>query len=94
MNETDVLVIGCGTAGLTAAKSHLRGALGRQVRMKYLPDLHFQEDPGLEQGLRIEAILRRTGGKPLTPMTHVLVLTASFVIFSLLSLWSLSRKKR
>ena len=34
------------------------------------------------------------GGKPLTPMTHVLVLTASFVIFSLLSLWSLSRKKR
>ena len=34
------------------------------------------------------------GGKTLTPMTHVLVLTASFVIFSLLSLWSLSRKKR
>ena len=34
------------------------------------------------------------GGKPLTPMTHVLVLTASFVIFSFLSLWSLSRKKR
>ena len=34
------------------------------------------------------------GGRPLTPMTHVLVLTASFVIFSLLSLWSLSRKKR
>ncbi len=34
------------------------------------------------------------GGKLLTPMTHVLVLTASFVIFSLLSLWSLSRKKR
>ena len=34
------------------------------------------------------------GGKPLTPMTHVPVLTASFVIFSLLSLWSLSRKKR
>lgn len=34
------------------------------------------------------------GGKSLTPMTHVLVLTASFVIFSLLSLWSLSRKKR
>ncbi|MEY3361559.1 MAG: hypothetical protein RL531_1278 [Actinomycetota bacterium] len=45
-------------AGLAAAKSHLRAALGRQVRMKYLPDLHFQEDPGLEQGLRIEAILR------------------------------------
>ena len=27
-------------------------------RSKYLPDLHFREDPGLEQGLRIEAILR------------------------------------
>ena len=34
------------------------------------------------------------GGKPLPPMAHVLVLTASFIIFSLLSLWSLSRKKR
>ena len=34
------------------------------------------------------------GGKVLSPMTHILVLTASFVIFSLLSLWSLSRKKR
>jgi len=45
-------------AGLNAAKSHLRATLGKQVRMKYLPDLHFQEDPGLEQGLRIEAILR------------------------------------
>ena len=45
-------------AGLTAAKPHLRATLGRQVRMKYLPDLHFREDPGLEQGLRIEAILR------------------------------------
>ena len=45
-------------AGLAAAKSHLRAALGKQVRMKYLPDLHFQEDPGLEQGLRIDAILR------------------------------------
>lgn len=45
-------------AGLKAAKSLLRATLGRQVRMKYLPDLHFAEDPGLEQGLRIEAILR------------------------------------
>lgn len=45
-------------AGLAAAKSHLRATLGKQVRMKYLPDLHFKEDPGLEQGLRIEAILR------------------------------------
>lgn len=50
-------------AGLKAAKSLLRSTLGRQVRMKYLPDLHFAEDPGLEQGLRIEAILREIQDK-------------------------------
>lgn len=50
-------------AGLKAAKSLLRATLGRQVRMKYLPDLHFAEDPGLEQGLRIEAILREIQDK-------------------------------
>ena len=45
-------------AALESAKKHLRQTLGREARLKYLPDLHFREDPGLEQGLRIEAILR------------------------------------
>jgi ribosome-binding factor A len=44
---------------LRSAASHLRAALGRQVRMKYLPELVFHEDPSIEQGERVEEIIRR-----------------------------------
>jgi ribosome-binding factor A len=44
--------------GLEAAAPHLRSALGREVRLKYLPKLHFREDPAIEAGQRLEAILR------------------------------------
>jgi ribosome-binding factor A len=43
---------------LHAAGAHLRAALGRQVRLKYLPQLHFREDPSIETGERVEKILR------------------------------------
>jgi len=43
---------------LQAAGPHLRAALGRQVRMKYLPVLQFTEDPGIAAGARVEEILR------------------------------------
>ncbi|MBM3674572.1 MAG: 30S ribosome-binding factor RbfA [Actinobacteria bacterium] len=45
-------------AGLVAAGPHLRAVLGRQVRLKYLPELRFHEDPAVETGQRIEAIIR------------------------------------
>jgi ribosome-binding factor A len=45
-------------AGLKAAGPHLRAVLGRQVRLKYLPELHFSEDPAIEQGQRVEQIIR------------------------------------
>lgn len=45
-------------AGLTAAGPHLRTVLGRQVRLKYLPELHFSVDPAIEQGQRVEQIIR------------------------------------
>jgi ribosome-binding factor A len=45
-------------AGLRSATPHLRSVLGRQVRMKYLPDLRFHLDPSVEQGERIERIIR------------------------------------
>ena len=45
-------------AALRSAAPHLRTALGRQVRMKYVPELHFREDPAIEQGQRVEAIIR------------------------------------
>jgi ribosome-binding factor A len=43
---------------LRAAARHLQAALGREVRLKYVPKLHFREDPAIEAGQRIEAILR------------------------------------
>ena len=54
---------GTGAAGgnsrrAASAAPHLRTALGRQVRMKYTPELTFREDPAIEQGARIEAIIR------------------------------------
>ena len=44
---------------LTAAAPHLRAELGRQVRLKYVPELTFREDPAVAQGERVEEILRR-----------------------------------
>jgi ribosome-binding factor A len=45
-------------AALESATSHLRAELGRQVRLKYVPELTFREDPAIEQGERVEAIIR------------------------------------
>jgi ribosome-binding factor A len=45
-------------AALRSAAPHLRNELGRQVRLKYVPKLVFQEDPAIEQGQRVEAIIR------------------------------------
>jgi ribosome-binding factor A len=43
---------------LAAAAPVLKAALGRDVRLKYLPRLAFREDPAIEAGQRVEAILR------------------------------------
>lgn len=43
---------------LRKSTPHLKGVLGRQVRLKYLPDLEFHLDPAIEQGQRVEDILR------------------------------------
>jgi ribosome-binding factor A len=45
-------------AALEAAAPHLRASLGRQVRLKYTPQLTFREDPSILAGNRIEAIIR------------------------------------
>lgn len=45
-------------AALQSAAPHLRAQLGRQVRLKYVPALRFREDPAIERGQRIEAIIR------------------------------------
>ena len=43
---------------LHRARRHLRAALGREVRLKYLPELVFREDPAIKQGQRVEEIIR------------------------------------
>jgi ribosome-binding factor A len=45
-------------AALRSAAPHLRAVLGREVRLKYLPRLHFREDPAIEQGARVDEIIR------------------------------------
>ena len=45
-------------AALRSARGHLRQVIGHEVRMKVLPDLRFEEDAAIEQGDRIEELLR------------------------------------
>ncbi len=45
-------------AALHSAGSHLRGAVGRQMRIRQVPRLEFLVDPGIVSGQRIEDILR------------------------------------
>ena len=42
---------------LERARPHIRSAVGRRVRLKYLPDLRFEADVAIEQGMRIERLL-------------------------------------
>lgn len=44
-------------AGLESAKPFLRAEIGRQIRLKYLPELVFHRDEGPEVAERIEQIL-------------------------------------
>jgi ribosome-binding factor A len=52
-------------AGLRAAAPHLRSVIGRQLRIRQVPVLVFEPDPGILAGQRIEEILR--GNVPRSP---------------------------
>lgn len=43
---------------LSSARRHLQAKLGREVRLKYVPRLAFEPDPAIEQGRRIDNIIR------------------------------------
>ncbi len=45
-------------AGLEAAAGHVRKEVGEQVRLKYTPKLVFEPDTGIEEGLKIDRLLR------------------------------------
>ncbi len=46
-------------AALRSARSHLRTTVGQQVRMKFTPELEFEEDTAEARGQRVEEILAR-----------------------------------
>jgi ribosome-binding factor A len=45
-------------AALKRAGRRLRAVVGRRVRLKYLPELRFELDASIEQGMRMEQLLR------------------------------------
>lgn len=46
-------------AGLRSATPRLRSELGRQIRLKFLPELRFEQDDAAAQGDRVEELLRK-----------------------------------
>jgi ribosome-binding factor A len=46
-------------AGLRSATPHLRQSLGRQVRLKVVPELEFRLDASISEGRRIDELIER-----------------------------------
>jgi ribosome-binding factor A len=46
-------------AALRSASAHLRGVIGRQVRLKFLPQLEFEEDATFEEAMRIDELIAK-----------------------------------
>ncbi|MFA5941729.1 MAG: 30S ribosome-binding factor RbfA [Sinimarinibacterium sp.] len=44
--------------GLNHAAGRLRGALGKRLTLRYVPQLHFAPDIGLREGDRVNALIR------------------------------------
>ena len=50
-------------AGLRSARGHLRAVLGHEVRLRFLPELEFEEDESLSRADRVDELLRRIDGE-------------------------------
>ena len=44
-------------AALDRAAPHVQGVVGREIRLKYNPKLHFVYDESIERGMRLEQLL-------------------------------------
>jgi ribosome-binding factor A len=44
--------------GLNSARGYIRKEMGRNLRMRYIPDIVFKYDESVEYGSRIESLLR------------------------------------
>ncbi len=47
--------------GFESSKGFIKRELGKRLKMKYMPDLRFEEDRSLESGNRIDRILESVG---------------------------------
>ncbi len=45
-------------AALEKATGHVRTEIGRRIRLRHTPEIHFQFDESMERGARIFALLR------------------------------------
>ena len=46
-------------AALRSARPHLRAALGKEVRIKFVPELEFEEDVDLDRARRVDELIDR-----------------------------------
>ncbi|HEY5858971.1 MAG: 30S ribosome-binding factor RbfA [Actinomycetota bacterium] len=53
-------------AAIRSATPHLRSALGKQVRLKFLPELEFEEDQTFERSQQIDALIEELHRKERT----------------------------
>ncbi len=43
---------------LNASKNFIRSALGKRLRMKFIPEIEFRLDTSIEYGIKIDKLLR------------------------------------
>ncbi|WP_218080035.1 30S ribosome-binding factor RbfA [Anthocerotibacter panamensis] len=59
-------------AGLNSAAGYVRGEIGRRIRLRYTPEIIFEQDHSLERGDRIMTLLNQlkppTQAPPSTPI--------------------------
>ncbi len=55
----DEVAVAAALEGLTHAEGFLRRELGRRMRLRTIPHLHFLHDTSMEQGARINELLER-----------------------------------
>jgi ribosome-binding factor A len=53
-------------SGLDSATGRIRALLGEQIQTRYVPQLHFRQDPAIEEASRIAEAIRheRESGRP------------------------------
>ncbi len=49
--------------GLNSARGYIRKELGKNLRMRYVPDIIFRYDESVEYGSRIESLLKEIASK-------------------------------